>query len=321
MIDFKELPEDGNAFEQLIREMLLFYDLHPQWSGKGPDQGRDIIATEILRGPLGDFERKWLVQCKHFAHSRKSVGRTDVGDVVGDCRQVGAQAYLLACSTQPSSSLITKLKEITARLENQLLTKFWDGVDIEKRMNEPRLFALGHIFFPKSFSSTPWRLYNRGAPNLWSAHYKDYFLHLNSRIAGSHPGLKDCECIIAILEKISPTGEDEVIRPRAIHFDDKHGNFTVFADYLVPHNQEPSLKPSDFNAILRDGIAVHNLYGDSNGYPMIYWDIQVQRISPNSDHFHKDHYDYYNYKDGNYRIGLHRGDTLGDIVEYGNSWA
>lgn len=320
MIDFKELPEDGHAFEQLIREMLLFYDLHPQWSGKGPDQGRDIIATEKLRGPLGDFERKWLVQCKHFAHSKKSVGRSDVGDVIGDCRQAGAQAYLLVCSTQPSSSLVTKLKEITAEPKYQLLTKIWDSVDIEKSMNEPRLFALGHIFFPKSFSSTPWRLYNRGAPNLWTAHYKDYFLHLNSRISGSHPGLKQCERIIAILEKISPTGEYEFVRPRAIHFDDKHGNFTVFADYLVPHNQEPSLKPSDFNAILSDGIATHNLYGDSNGCSMIFWDIQVRRITPYSDHFHKDHYVYYNPEDGNYRIGLYRGHTIGEMEEYCNSW-
>lgn len=72
MIDFKELPQDGTAFEQFIREMCLIYDLHPQWTGKGPDQGRDILITEKARGSIGDFTRRWLVQCKHFAHSGKS---------------------------------------------------------------------------------------------------------------------------------------------------------------------------------------------------------------------------------------------------------
>lgn len=86
MIDFKELPEDGAAFEQFVREMCLNYDLHPQWTGKGPDQGRDILISERVRGPVGDFFRKWLVQCKHFAHSRKSVGRDDLGSILDDCR-------------------------------------------------------------------------------------------------------------------------------------------------------------------------------------------------------------------------------------------
>lgn len=50
MIDFTELPQDGRLFEQFVREMLLILDLHPRWTGVGPDQGRDIIATEKLTG-------------------------------------------------------------------------------------------------------------------------------------------------------------------------------------------------------------------------------------------------------------------------------
>src|SRR3989442_1527477 len=87
MIDFSELPQDGVAFEQLVREILLILDLHPRWSGIGPDRGRDILATEILSGPLAQSKRLWLVQCKHFAHAGRSVGRNDVGAVVDDCHQ------------------------------------------------------------------------------------------------------------------------------------------------------------------------------------------------------------------------------------------
>ena len=319
MIDFKELPQDGTAFEQFIREMCLIYDLHPQWTGKGPDQGRDILINERARGPIGDFSRRWLVQCKHFAHSGKSVGRDDLDSIVDDCRQVGAEGYLLACSTQPSSSLVTKLAEIAEKPENRLVTTTWDGVDLEKRLTEPYCFSLGHLFFPRSFAATPWKLYNTGAPNKWTAHYKTYFLQLSSRISGRYPNLHECEYIIALLERIKPKGEHEAIRPRAIFFDDKHEQFMVFADYLVPHKQEPSLSPEDFNGILKDNEGLH-----SDGGSMWFitsWDVQVQRIHPYSDHFDLDHYDFYNPVRGNFEIGGRRGYyTIGELAKYGNSW-
>lgn len=319
MIDFKELPKDGTAFEQFIREMCLIYDLHPQWTGKGPDQGRDILLTEKARGPIGDFSRRWLVQCKHLAHSGKSVGREDLNSIIDDCRQVGAEGYLLACSTQPSASLITKLKEISENPDNRLLTAFWDGVELEKRLAEPHCFSLGHLFFPKSFVATPWKLYNTGAPNKWTAHYKTYFLHLSSRISGSYPNLHECEYIISLLERIEPKDEQEAIRPRAIYFDDKHQTFTVFADYLVPHDQDPRLSPKDFNEVVNDGQGLHS--GNGTMWYITYWDIQVQRISRHSDHFDLDHYDFYNPVRGNFAIGSSRGRyTIGDLAEYGNHW-
>lgn len=319
MINFKELPQDGTAFEQFIREMCLIYDLHPQWTGKGPDQGRDLVITEKARGPIGDFTRRWLVQCKHLAHSGKSVGREDVGAIIDDCRQVSAEGYFLACSTQPSASLITKLKEIAEKPENRLVTLCWVGVDLEKRLNEPRCFSLGHLFFPKSFAATPWKLYSTGAPNKWTAHYKTYFLHLSSRISGGYPNLRECEFIISLLEQIKVVGENETIRPRAIYFDDKHQCFTVFADYLVPHKQTPSLSPKDFNAVLNDGEGLHSAGGAM--WYTTYWDIQVQRINPYSDHYDLDHYDFYNPVCEKFEVGGYRGDcTIGELSERFNEW-
>lgn len=209
MIDFSELPKDGRLFEQFVRELLLLLGVRPRWTGEGPDQGRDILATETLVGPIGETQRNWLVQCKHFAHASRAVGRDEVGSVVDDCRQAGAKAYLLVCSTHPSASLVTKLKEISDRPENGLVTHVWDSVDLEKMLQSPRFFALGHLFFPKSFSSRPWKLYNRGSPSQWTAHYKSYFLHLNSRIAGMHPSLTECEFFVQKLEGIVPQGSHE----------------------------------------------------------------------------------------------------------------
>lgn len=308
MIDFSELPKDGRAFEQFVREVLLILGLHTQWTGQGPDQGRDILATETLVGSLGEARRKWLVQCKHFSHSQKSVGRKDVGDFAADCRQAHATAYLLACSTRPSARLVTKLKETSEDPKNSLqMTLVWDSVDLEKMLQAPRFFALGHLFFPKSFKLTPWKLYNSGSPSCWSAHYKSYFIHLSSRIAGMHPSLAECEFFVQRLEEVGPLGQHEYVRPRAIFFDDKNGHFIVSADYLVPYNGKPALRPSDFNSVLHDDTAL-NRYTAS-------WDIQLKRIDPVSDHFHLDHDEYYRPD-----VGIPRGHTVGRLSAHGDSW-
>lgn len=318
MLDFCELPLDGRAFEQLVREMLLIYGVHPEWTGKGPDQGRDLIGTERLKGVIRPAVRRWLVQCKHTAHSKKSVGRKDVGSVLDDCRQVDAGGYLLVCSTQPSSSLVTKLREIEALPRNNLVTKVWDGVDIEKALMEPRFFSLAHLFFPKSMSFTPWRLFNRGAPNLWTAQYKSYFLHLSSRVAGTHLNLKDCETVIGKLETVPIDKRHECLRPRAIYLDDKNENFTVFADYLVPEGKKPTLRPIEFNNVLRDGYGLYD-DGKASWYTTM-WDIAVKTVNPDSDHFHLDHYSFYNPYDGSFRVGISRGPTIGELADFGNHW-
>lgn len=318
-VDFKELPRNGKLFEQFVRELLLILGVHPHWTGQGADHGTDILATEQIIGPMSlvgpvvETHRKWLVQCKHFAHSRRSVGRKDTGSIVDDCRQVGANAYLLVCSTQPSSSLVTKLEEISTKPHNNLVTLIWDSVDLEKMLRLPKFFALGHLFFPKSFASNPWKLFNReGVPSHWTAHYKSFFLHLGSRIAGAQPNLTTCELFINRLESVTPKRAKERLEPRAIYFDDKNGHFIVFGDYLVPFDQKPTLKPSDFNAVLQDGVALCDYTAN--------WDIQLRRIDPGSDHFHLDHDQYYRSDDGNFWVGNPRGTTLGQLVDYGDTW-
>jgi hypothetical protein len=114
MLNFKELPSDGIKFEQLIRELFIRSEFEVHWTGVGPDGGRDLVVTEKVTGPLAPFERKWLISCKHFAHSGKSVGLEDVRDITDACRAVNATGFLLVCSTQPSSSVVRRLHEINA---------------------------------------------------------------------------------------------------------------------------------------------------------------------------------------------------------------
>jgi hypothetical protein len=160
-VDFKELPRNGKLFEQFVRELLLILGVHPHWTGQGADHGTDILATEQIIGPMSlvgpvvETHRKWLVQCKHFAHSRRSVGRKDTGSIVDDCRQVGANAYLLVCSTQPSSSLVTKLEEISTKPHNNLVTLIWDSVDLEKMLPQTHgNFSTGKEFLVTGLRTT-----------------------------------------------------------------------------------------------------------------------------------------------------------------------
>lgn len=114
MIDYTELPVDGILFEQLVRELLLREGFDVHWTGVGPDAGRDLIVTEKTIGGIAEFNRQWLVSCKHFANSKnsRSVGVSDVNGIVDACRTVNAQGFLLICTTQPSSALVTRLDDI-----------------------------------------------------------------------------------------------------------------------------------------------------------------------------------------------------------------
>jgi hypothetical protein len=52
MLDFKELPQDGEAFEQLIRELLFSYGMTVERSGRGPMEGAILSVVNRSRALL-----------------------------------------------------------------------------------------------------------------------------------------------------------------------------------------------------------------------------------------------------------------------------
>lgn len=315
MLDFKELPSDGIKFEQLIRELCIRSEFEVHWTGVGPDGGRDLVVTEKVAGPLAPFERKWLVSCKHLAHSGNSVGLDDVRDVTDACRAVNAAGFLLVCSTQPSSSVVRRLHEINAH--GEIVTRYWDGIEVERRLDTPATFPLINLFFPVSAQNRPWRIYNTDSPSFWAANYKDYFVYLASRDANTFPALEEVEFIVRRLESVVlPGGEDwhrHIMRPRAVYFDNKHENFVVFADYLFPRDREGEIvKPQKINTVLRDGEGLHR-DGQTSWY-RTFWDIRYVPTMQSSDHFHLDHKEYYEPYMNHFRVGLVRMKFIGDLV-------
>jgi len=315
MIDFTELPQDGIRFEQFVRELLVRSGFEVHWTGVGPDGGRDLIFVERSSGSLAPFQRKWLVSCKHFATSGRSVGLDDVADFSGACDAVGASGFLLACSTQPSSAVVRRFEETEDR--GKLVIRFWDGVELERRLSAPQTFALTHLFFPESSKATPWQVYATKSPSLWAANYKDYFLYLSSRTAHAFPSLRDVEEIVRRLEGVKlPEGTDwdhHYLRPRAVYFDNKHEHFTVFADYLFPDKREASaLGPEQLNEVLRDG---EGLYSDGSAeWYQTRWDVRYVPTNQSSDHFHLDHKSYYVPYLNRFQVGIARDDFIGDMT-------
>lgn len=198
MIDFKELPADGIKFEQLIRELLFRSGFEVHWTGVGPDGGQDLIFIETSKGHLAPFKRKWLVSCKHNAHAGQSVGVDEITDINDKCVAVDADAFLLVCSTQPSSAVVRRLEEIEQR--GNLLARYWDGIEIENRLNTPSTLSLIYLFFEEFAKSIEWKIYNTKSPSFWAGNFKDYFIYLSCRLTSAFPNLKDAEEIIKKIE-------------------------------------------------------------------------------------------------------------------------
>src|SRR5690606_13715395 len=122
----------------------------------------------------------------------------------------------------------------------------WDVIEIERRLFFPESFSLIHRFFPQSYQDIGWKIYNTFSPSFWAAKYKDYFVYLSCRCAHFFPELTQVEEIFKIIEKIplpkKGAFEHHFVRPRGIFFDDKHGQFTVFVDYLISENDSLNLK-------------------------------------------------------------------------------
>ena len=286
MLDFKELPKDGEAFEQLVRELLFSYGMDVEWSGRGPDGGRDLMCREPLRSLIAPASRTWLVQCKHFAHADRSVGADDLNNVVDSCTQHKATGYLLVCSTQPSSAAVSRLEGITVNSTNTIVATFWDSVTVERLLSKPVQWAIAQRFFPVSAGN--WRLYATERPNNFVAHYRGYVFHLTNRI-GSVPDhhLPSLEKRIAEIEHISSNLPDgEFMRPRAVWYDDKNGGYNWYIDFMYPNDKQPSISGAQLARELRDGWVLED-------GQWLHWDIEFVQYWPHSDHYDRDHYEYY----------------------------
>lgn len=285
MLDFTELSKDGNDLELLIREIFLVKGSNISWSGKGPDGGKDLILYEKINSELLNEQNTWLIQCKHKAYSGNSVGVGELDDIVDSCIQHDATRYLLVCTTYPSSGVTQRLEGITDNPKNDIKAIYWDAVKIEQVLSTPKMWTLAQRFFPISSKNSPWDIYATETPNHWIANHRGYHFYLFNRIGSTMEfHFTTIDYIIDMIQKIQ-LPEKHFIRIRAIYFDDKHGNYSWYLDYMYPHSEEPKVIPREIKYILGDEKIINGLFYS--------FDVISRTYSEYSDHYDKDHYDYY----------------------------
>jgi len=171
IIDFCEIPEanlasgEQDRFEFFVRDFLeyLKYDIL-EGPSRGPDRGRDLIVEDLRKGVSGSTVVRWLVSCKHKAHSGKAVSVNEEPSVLDRVRAHKCQGFLGAYSTLPSSALVDRLTVLRQEVE----TKWLDNEQIEKELlRSSRGLYLARRYFPKSLNS--WQKENPLPPRLFDA--------------------------------------------------------------------------------------------------------------------------------------------------------
>lgn len=153
LLDFCEIPEAGKAtgkqdsFELFAREVLEAMGFSIlQGPARGADGGKDIIVEETRPGLLGTTRLKWLVSCKHFAFSGKSVRPEDEKNIFERVSAAKCQGFIGFYSTLASSGLSELLIQQT-----QIQSKLFDHEEIERHLiSSPAGPQLIKRYFPVS---------------------------------------------------------------------------------------------------------------------------------------------------------------------------
>lgn len=153
MIDFKELSIGipGERLEAVARNIGIGMGLVSTWSGRGADQGKDLIFTETLEGQLHTESKKWLVQCKDNSQSNKSVSEADCGAILDKVLQHLCNGYLLVTATTAGTALKAKLDALAVAKDRPILTLVWDMYHLDLLLRKPEYSDIFKSYFPKSW--------------------------------------------------------------------------------------------------------------------------------------------------------------------------
>lgn len=154
-IDFTEIPvankggKDQDIFELFACDFLesLGYEII-QRPSRGPDGKKDLIVqSNSVPGTTSDSKTKWLVSCKHFAHSGRGISDTDEPDISDRLTNHECHGFLGFYSTISNTTLSEKL----AGMNKRFVSTIYDHSRIEKEIHslkdKERILA---TYFPKS---------------------------------------------------------------------------------------------------------------------------------------------------------------------------
>lgn len=155
VLDFKEIPTpargaERDQFELFACEFLEYLGFRTiVGPDRGPDAGRDLIVEEVRAGIAGETRLRWLVSCKHNAHTGASVTPEDERDIHDRVATHNCNGFLAFYSTIPSSGLAAKLNAA-----NPFEVQVYNAELIERELLKSSAgLQLARRFFPKSFAA------------------------------------------------------------------------------------------------------------------------------------------------------------------------
>jgi hypothetical protein len=152
MIDFKEIGGTGEEWELLARDFFTQLGFIIETSpDRGADGGKDLIISESIKGKLNHYPFKWLVSCKNYSISGKSVNETqDENNILERCRSFRVDGFIGFYSTIPSAGLNARLKQLK---DNQDIKdyKIFDYKLIESYIIEYGFSQMFLRYFPNSY--------------------------------------------------------------------------------------------------------------------------------------------------------------------------
>jgi formylglycine-generating enzyme required for sulfatase activity len=153
-IDFTKI-DSGEDFELLCEALLRAMGFAiVQAPARGSDAGIDLIVSETVEDKMGfTQEHQTVVQCKHYAHSGKSVYFTDVANYREAMDQAEVRRYLLITSTLPSQDLQDKFSAVTET--GDYVALIWSANDLARLLDKHPDVRKQHFPTPEPEKLTP----------------------------------------------------------------------------------------------------------------------------------------------------------------------
>ena len=153
LIDFRELASKvrGEKFEWLIRSLAKNLGLSPVFSGRGPDQGKDLILTEYLQGAVSRVKITWLVSCKDFTGTSVSEKDLPQSGIKDKLEQHNADGFLLATTTTVSTGAKALLDGLDNSSRGFPHIQIWDQTELTTLLLNPKHHEVLKQFLPESY--------------------------------------------------------------------------------------------------------------------------------------------------------------------------
>lgn len=154
LIDFREIDYTTDDWELFSRDLLQSIGMHVESPpSRGADHGKDLLVSETLPGRIANMRLRWLVSCKHFATSGKSVNEAEEPNILERIRGFQADGFIGVYSTIASSGLNHRLEQLRTSGDIKDF-RILDHREIENRLVTGGYSSLLMRYFPESYRRT-----------------------------------------------------------------------------------------------------------------------------------------------------------------------